>query len=142
MTPDQRRESISLSQMSLLEQDKPKAYTLEEFSYDHFRCKHQTFLTKKTREEEKNVTHVSVSRPPPKSTLSRVMISKARGKERLWSCSREPLKQPLLKKVLFHDELSQEACLAFTDILFHLSVHHLNPLTQRTRCLSPSTSCY
>lgn len=56
-------------------------------------------------------------RPPPKSTLSRVVISKARGKERLWSCTREPLKQPLLKKVLAHDELSQEACLAFIDIL-------------------------
>lgn len=61
-----------------------------------------------------------VSRPPPKSTLSRVMISKARGKERLWSCSREPLKQPLLKKVLAHEELSQEACLAFIDILHSL----------------------
>lgn len=57
------------------------------------------------------------SRPPPKSTLSRVMISKSRGKERLWSCTREPLKQPLLKKVLAHEELCQEACLAFMDIL-------------------------
>lgn len=56
-------------------------------------------------------------RPPPKSTLSRVMISKSRGKERLWSCTREPIKQPLLKKVLAHDELAQEACLAFMDIL-------------------------
>lgn len=46
-----------------------------------------------------------------------VMITKARGKERLWSCSREPLKQPLLKKVLAHEELSQDACLTFLDIL-------------------------
>ncbi|KAA8586579.1 hypothetical protein FQN60_000415, partial [Etheostoma spectabile] len=90
MTPDQRRESINLSQMSIY--DKTKAYTLEEFSYDYFR-------------------------PPPKSTLSRVMISKSRGKERLWSCTREPIKQPLLKKVLAHEELAQEACLAFIDIL-------------------------
>uniref|UniRef100_A0A3B3YH20 FERM domain-containing protein n=1 Tax=Poecilia mexicana TaxID=48701 RepID=A0A3B3YH20_9TELE len=75
--------------MSLSEKDKSRAYTLEEFSYDHFR-------------------------PPPKSTLSRVMMSKARGKERLWSCVREPLKQPLLKKVLAHDELSQE----LTDQIF------------------------
>uniref|UniRef100_A0AAX7TJV2 Myosin VIIAb n=1 Tax=Astatotilapia calliptera TaxID=8154 RepID=A0AAX7TJV2_ASTCA len=74
----------------LIQQDKSKAYTLEEFSYDYFR-------------------------PPPKSTLSRVVISKARGKERLWSCTREPLKQPLLKKVLAHDELSQEACLYMGD---------------------------
>uniref|UniRef100_A0AAQ5YLL6 Myosin VIIAb n=1 Tax=Amphiprion ocellaris TaxID=80972 RepID=A0AAQ5YLL6_AMPOC len=91
MTPDQRRESIGLSQMNLSDhEDKSKAYTLEEFSYDYFR-------------------------PPPKSTLSRVMISKARGKERLWSCTREPLKQPLLKKVLAHEELSQEACLYMGD---------------------------
>uniref|UniRef100_A0A8D0CXJ8 Myosin VIIA n=1 Tax=Sander lucioperca TaxID=283035 RepID=A0A8D0CXJ8_SANLU len=88
MTPDQRRESISMSQMSIY--DKTKAYTLEEFSYDYFR-------------------------PPPKSTLSRVMNPKSRGKERLWSCTREPLKQPLLKKVLAHDELSQEACLYMGD---------------------------
>uniref|UniRef100_A0A3Q4H493 Myosin VIIAb n=1 Tax=Neolamprologus brichardi TaxID=32507 RepID=A0A3Q4H493_NEOBR len=91
MTPDQRRESIGLSQINLSDQeDKSKAYTLEEFSYDYFR-------------------------PPPKSTLSRVVISKARGKERQWSCTREPLKQPLLKKVLAHDELSQEACLYMGD---------------------------
>lgn len=36
MTPDQRRESIGLSQINLQE-DKSKAYTLEEFSYDYFR---------------------------------------------------------------------------------------------------------
>uniref|UniRef100_A0A672Z2N9 Myosin VIIAb n=1 Tax=Sphaeramia orbicularis TaxID=375764 RepID=A0A672Z2N9_9TELE len=92
MTPDQRRESVSLSQMNPSDEDRAKAYTLEEFSYDYFR-------------------------PPPKSTLSRVMITKSRGKERLWSCTREPLKQPLLKKVLAHDELSQEACLVFLNIL-------------------------
>lgn len=45
------------------------------------------------------------------------MIPKSRGKDRLWCCTREPLKQPLLKKVLAHEELSQEACLAFMDIL-------------------------
>lgn len=39
MTPDQRRESISLSNMKLSDkEDKMKAYTLEEFSYDYFRC--------------------------------------------------------------------------------------------------------
>ncbi|XP_047186505.1 unconventional myosin-VIIa-like isoform X3 [Scophthalmus maximus] len=93
MTPSQRRKSVSSSQMNLSDkEDKTKAYTLEEFSYDYFR-------------------------PPPKSTLSRVMIPKTRGKDRLWSCSREPLKQPLLKKVLAHDELAQEACLAFIAVM-------------------------
>uniref|UniRef100_A0A8C4PPC0 Myosin VIIA n=1 Tax=Equus asinus asinus TaxID=83772 RepID=A0A8C4PPC0_EQUAS len=65
-------------------------YTLEEFSYDYFR-------------------------PPPKHTLSRVMVSKARGKDRLWSHTREPLKQALLKKILGSEELSQEACMPFLD---------------------------
>lgn len=56
-------------------------------------------------------------RPPPKHTLSRVMVSKTRGKDRLWSHTREPLKQALLKKILGSEELSQEACMAFIDIL-------------------------
>ncbi|XP_034033568.1 unconventional myosin-VIIa [Thalassophryne amazonica] len=96
MSSDQRRESITLSHISLSDnEDKSKVYTLEEFSYDYFR-------------------------PPPKSTLSRVMMSKGRGKERLWSYSKEPLKQPLLKKVLLHDELAQEACLAFTAVMKYM----------------------
>uniref|UniRef100_W5K6V8 Unconventional myosin-VIIa-like n=1 Tax=Astyanax mexicanus TaxID=7994 RepID=W5K6V8_ASTMX len=91
MSPDQRKDSISLSQLNMVEsEEKVKPYTLEEFSVDHFR-------------------------PPPKSTLSRVMISKGRGKDKLWCCSREPLKQPLLKKVLNNEELCQEACLYMGD---------------------------
>uniref|UniRef100_A0A3P8Q495 Myosin VIIAa n=1 Tax=Astatotilapia calliptera TaxID=8154 RepID=A0A3P8Q495_ASTCA len=49
--------------------------------------------------------------PPPKHTLSRVMVTKNRGKDKLWSCTREPLKQPLLKKVVSHEELAQDACI-------------------------------
>lgn len=38
MTPDQRRESIGLSTSDHSdEEEKLKAYTLEEFSYDYFR---------------------------------------------------------------------------------------------------------
>uniref|UniRef100_A0A8C9R4M5 Myosin VIIAa n=1 Tax=Scleropages formosus TaxID=113540 RepID=A0A8C9R4M5_SCLFO len=86
-------ESIRLSQVVMAQsEEQVKPYTLEEFSYDYFR-------------------------PPPKHTLSRVMITKNRGKDKLWSCTREPIKQPLLKKVLNHEELSQEACMAFIDIL-------------------------
>uniref|UniRef100_A0A8C4RJA4 Myosin VIIAb n=1 Tax=Erpetoichthys calabaricus TaxID=27687 RepID=A0A8C4RJA4_ERPCA len=93
MTPDQRQDAIRSSQLELMDsEERVKPYTLEEFSYDYFR-------------------------PPPKHTLSRVMITKSRGKDKLWSCTREPIKQPLLKKVLNHEELSQEACMAFIDIL-------------------------
>ncbi|KAG7333068.1 hypothetical protein KOW79_003203 [Hemibagrus wyckioides] len=74
MTPAQRQESLRVSQVALPESvERVKPYTLEEFSYDYFR-------------------------PPPKHTLSRVMITKNRGKDKLWCCTREPLKQPLLKK--------------------------------------------
>lgn len=122
MTPDQRRESINLSNMSLYEkEDKMKAYTLEEFSYDYFRWFFCFSTPSFPSIPDSWLTALCMPpvalRPPPKSTLSRVMISKSRGKERLWSCTREPVKQPLLKKVIAHDELSQEACLAFMDIL-------------------------
>uniref|UniRef100_A0A3B3VYD3 Myosin VIIAa n=1 Tax=Poecilia latipinna TaxID=48699 RepID=A0A3B3VYD3_9TELE len=91
MTPDQRQESVRVSQIILPEtDDRQKPYTLEEFSYDYFR-------------------------PPPKHTLSRVMVTKNRGKDKMWSCTREPLKLPLLKKVVGHEELAQEACMYMGD---------------------------
>ncbi|KAL7400692.1 hypothetical protein ABVT39_016104 [Epinephelus coioides] len=94
MTPDQRQESVRVSQLVMPESDgRIKPYTLEEFSYDYFR-------------------------PPPKHTLSRVMVTKNRGKDKMWSCTREPLKQPLLKKVVNHEELAQEACMLFYSLTF------------------------
>ncbi|KAL6079519.1 hypothetical protein STEG23_038074 [Scotinomys teguina] len=55
MTPDQRQDVVRLLQLRTAEPEvRTKPYTLEEFSYDYFR-------------------------PPPKHTLSRVMVSKARG---------------------------------------------------------------
>ncbi|XP_076846901.1 myosin VIIAa isoform X1 [Brachyhypopomus gauderio] len=111
MTPDQRQESIRVSHVVLPESvEREKPYTLEEFSYDHFR-------------------------PPPKHTLSRVMITKNRGKDKLWSCTREPLKQPLLKKVLVHEELSQDACLAFIAIMKYMGDYP----SKRTRSVNELT---
>ncbi|CAM9580229.1 unnamed protein product [Bubo scandiacus] len=98
MTPDQRQDVIRTSQLAISDsEERVKPYTLEEFSYDYFR-------------------------PPPKHTLSRVMITKSRGKDKLWCYTREPIKQPLLKKILGSEELSQEACMAFIDILPPLGV--------------------
>ncbi|NXQ13544.1 MYO7A protein, partial [Peucedramus taeniatus] len=112
MTPDQRQDVIRTSQMAVSDsEERVKPYTLEEFSYDYFR-------------------------PPPKHTLSRVMITKSRGKDKLWCYTREPIKQPLLKKILGSEELSQEACMAFIDILPLLG----SPLGQQLildSCLPP-----
>ncbi|XP_073404725.1 unconventional myosin-VIIa isoform X3 [Dendrobates tinctorius] len=96
MTPDQKQDVVRTVQMTTLEQEeKVKPYTLEEFSYDYFR-------------------------PPPKHTLSRVMITKNRGKDKLWCYTREPIKQALLRKVLMSDELSQEACMCFIAMLKYM----------------------
>ncbi|KAA0203333.1 hypothetical protein HAZT_HAZT001174 [Hyalella azteca] len=65
--------------------DKP--HTLEDYAVDHFR-------------------------PPPKRTMSRsITLASARrpGVETLWRYSREPIKQPLLKKLLQKEELAQES---------------------------------
>jgi myosin-7 len=40
--------------------------------------------------------------------------------EELWKHSREPLKKPLLQKLLPHEELAAEACIAFTAILKYM----------------------
>ncbi|XP_016017062.1 unconventional myosin-VIIa isoform X2 [Rousettus aegyptiacus] len=111
MTPDQRQDVIRLLQLRTPEPEvRAKPYTLEEFSYDYFR-------------------------PPPKHTLSRVMVSKARGKDRLWSHTREPLKQALLKKILGSEELSQEACMAFIAMLKYMGDYP----SKRTRSVNELT---
>ncbi|XP_073517747.1 unconventional myosin-VIIa isoform X5 [Phyllobates terribilis] len=113
MTPDQKQDVVRTVQMATLEQEeKVKPYTLEEFSYDYFR-------------------------PPPKHTLSRVMITKNRGKDKLWCYTREPIKQALLRKVLMSDELSQEACMCFIAMLKYMGdypskrVRSVNDLTDQ-----------
>ncbi|XP_073336206.1 myosin VIIAa isoform X1 [Pagrus major] len=111
MTPDQRQESVRVSQLVMPESDgRMKPYTLEEFSYDYFR-------------------------PPPKHTLSRVMVTKNRGKDKMWSCTREPLKQPLLKKVVNHEELAQDACMSFIAMMKYMGDYP----SKRTRSVNELT---
>lgn len=77
------------------------------------------------------------------------MVSKARGKDRLWSHTREPLKQALLKKILGSEELSQEACMAFIDIRTHEDGRHKGSGTRPQagdfgvgRCQDPSSRAF
>uniref|UniRef100_A0A8C3H1C4 Myosin VIIA n=1 Tax=Corvus moneduloides TaxID=1196302 RepID=A0A8C3H1C4_CORMO len=107
MTPDQRQDVIRTSQMAVSDsEERVKPYTLEEFSYDYFR-------------------------PPPKHTLSRVMITKSRGKDKLWCYTREPIKQPLLKKILGSEELSQEALLKYMGDYPSKRTRSVNELTDQ-----------
>ncbi|XP_061431013.1 unconventional myosin-VIIa-like [Lethenteron reissneri] len=48
------------------------------------------------------------------------MMARSRGRERLWACTREPLKQPLLRKAATTEEMSQEACMAFMAVLKYM----------------------
>lgn len=73
-----------------------KPHTLEEYALDHFRA-------------------------PPKSTFQRTLTFTSPRKkniEPLWRHSREPIKQPLLKKLSHKEELVQESIYIFNYILF------------------------
>ncbi|XP_038672457.1 unconventional myosin-VIIa-like isoform X3 [Scyliorhinus canicula] len=94
MSPDQRRQASQNAQVKEPEV-KIKAYTLEEFSYDHFR-------------------------PPAKESMRKVVLPKAHVKDRIWACSKEPLRQPLLKRVSASTEMVVVACQAFTAIMRYM----------------------
>lgn len=87
-------------------------HTLEEYAKDHFRV----------RLEQKSGL-VDTLRNSSKLTLQGT-LSFASGRRRssavLWKCAREPLRQPLLKKLVDKEELCVEACQAFTNILKYM----------------------
>ncbi|XP_050670473.1 myosin-VIIa [Leptidea sinapis] len=76
--------------------DKP--HTLLEYALDHFRL------------------------PPKRTTSKTLTLSSAKrgGAEELWRHSRDPIKQPLLKKLQAKEELAEEACFAYTAILKYM----------------------
>eukprot|EP00057_Strongylocentrotus_purpuratus_P025453 XP_011679927.1 PREDICTED: myosin-VIIa [Strongylocentrotus purpuratus] len=94
-----------------MSQDIPnKQHTLEEFSIDHFRA-------------------------PPKRTIGKAM---RRTRETIWNHAKEPIRQPLLKKLLQNSEVSMEACRVFEAILRYMGdfpgkriTRHGNDLTDR-----------
>ncbi|XP_015726489.1 unconventional myosin-VIIb isoform X2 [Coturnix japonica] len=94
MSPDQRR---TASQNSYTEEPdeedlKVKPYTLEEFSYEHFRT-------------------------PEKESISKAVLQKSRGHSQLWAHSKDPLKQPLLKAACTDPDVRDVACQAFIAIM-------------------------
>ncbi|XP_033100270.1 myosin-VIIa-like isoform X1 [Anneissia japonica] len=88
---------MTASEMAISSQDSPeKPHTLEEFAIDHFR-------------------------PPPKRTLSKAVRSlRGRTQDDLWSHSKEPIRQPLLKKLMSNDELARESTEAFLAIMKYM----------------------
>ncbi|XP_054838494.1 unconventional myosin-VIIb [Eublepharis macularius] len=97
MSPEQRRLASLNSRAEEPEEEevKVKPYTLEEFSYEYFRV-------------------------PEKESISRAVLHKSRGRSPLWAHSREPLKQPLLKKVCANPDLWDFACQTFIAIMKYM----------------------
>ncbi|XP_063162991.1 unconventional myosin-VIIb isoform X2 [Candoia aspera] len=97
MSPEQRRLVSLNSQAEEPEEEnaKVKPYTLEEFSYDHFRV-------------------------PEKESISKAVLPKSQGQSHLWAHSRQPLKKPLLKKVCCNPDLWDFACQTFIAIMKYM----------------------
>lgn len=67
--------------------------------------------------------NLSRFRTPPKRTMSKALTltTARRGHtDELWHHSRDPIKQPLLKKLISKEELAEEACFAFNAILKYM----------------------
>jgi len=62
-------------------------------------------------------------------------LAKRSTQEELWKHSREPLKKPLLQKLMEHEELAVEACAAFTAVLKYMG----DLPTRRTRASTEYT---
>ncbi|XP_068136681.1 unconventional myosin-VIIb isoform X2 [Hyperolius riggenbachi] len=96
MSPEQRKSEFvhtQLDEFGQLEEVKP--YTLEEFAMQYFR-------------------------PPDAESVSKAFLQRSRGKSHLWAYSREPLRQPLLRKVCDMVDLRDYACQAFTAIMKYM----------------------
>ncbi|XP_039618680.1 unconventional myosin-VIIa [Polypterus senegalus] len=96
LTPEQRKSIVQSTQKDVVTSEPRVApYSLKEFSYEHFRSN-------------------------AKDNLNKALLNKGITKERLWVSSREPIKQPLLKKLVGDAELSHQACLTFIAILKYM----------------------
>uniref|UniRef100_A0A8C4X8N6 Myosin VIIB n=1 Tax=Erpetoichthys calabaricus TaxID=27687 RepID=A0A8C4X8N6_ERPCA len=76
LTPEQRKNIVQNTQKDVVTSEPRVApYSLKEFSYEHFRSN-------------------------TKDNLNKALLNKGITKEKLWVSSREPIKQPLLKKLV------------------------------------------
>nr|CAD7429526.1 unnamed protein product [Timema monikensis] len=85
-------------QQSTLSAPRRKLHTLEKYAAQNFRSNQR----------------LSVSRGHTLTSARRTSASE------LWKHTREPLRQPLLQKLLIHQELAEDACHAFSAILKYM----------------------
>ncbi|XP_029988616.1 unconventional myosin-VIIa [Sphaeramia orbicularis] len=79
----------------------------------------------------------------PTKDVNRQVISRNAAPEKLWVNSREPLRQPLLQKLVGNPDLSHKACLAFTAILKYMGDYPTkqiqSPLELTDQIFGPAT---
>ncbi|XP_070816887.1 unconventional myosin-VIIa [Chaetodon trifascialis] len=113
LSPNQRKNIIK--DTGTMERVAPA--TLKEFSLEYFR--------------------------QPTKDVNRQVISRNAAPERLWVSSREPIRQPLLKKLMGNPELSHKACLAFIAILKYMGDYPTkqmqSPLELTDQIFGPAT---
>ncbi|XP_044074657.1 unconventional myosin-VIIb-like [Siniperca chuatsi] len=80
---------------------------------------------------------------PVGKDFGRQGASKGVSREKLWACSREPLKQPLMKSLVRNSDLSNLACNAFTAILKYMGDYPIkqarSPLELTDQIFGPAT---
>ncbi|XP_072246199.1 unconventional myosin-VIIb [Leuresthes tenuis] len=94
LSPNQRKNLIQANQKETGTMERLAPVTLKEFSLEYFR--------------------------QPTKDVNQQVMSRNAAPERLWAHSREPIRQPLLKKLVGNPELSHKACQAFTAILKYM----------------------
>uniref|UniRef100_A0AAV2KT89 Unconventional myosin-VIIa n=1 Tax=Knipowitschia caucasica TaxID=637954 RepID=A0AAV2KT89_KNICA len=79
----------------------------------------------------------------PTKDVNKQVMSRNAAPERLWVNSREPIRQPLLMKLIGNSELSHKACLAFTAILKYMGDYPTkqtqSPLDLTDQIFGPAT---
>ncbi|XP_071779574.2 unconventional myosin-VIIb isoform X1 [Centroberyx gerrardi] len=117
LSPNQRNNIIQATKRETGTVQRLAPVTLKEFSLEYF------------RQPSKDVNHQ--------------VISKNVAPEKLWANSREPLRQPLLKRLVGNPELSHKACLAFTAILKYMGDYPTkqmqSPLELTDQIFGPAT---
>lgn len=109
----------------------------------------KTSVTQNITQGEETVAPVSLKlfafenfRPIGKDR-GRNAASKGVSREKLWSCTRETLKQPLLKNLVRNSELSTLACSAFTAVLKYMGdypiKHVRSPIELTDQIFGPAT---
>ncbi|XP_053186633.1 unconventional myosin-VIIb-like [Scomber japonicus] len=109
----------------------------------------KTATTQLTTHRDESVAPISLKefalenfRPPGKD-VGRQGAARGAGREKLWASSKEPLKQPLMKNLLRHSDLSSLACNAFTAILKYMGdypiKHARSPVELTDQIFGPAT---